>query len=205
MQRAGRGRRDEHRPGAHALESAAVGVVDGRIDGISGLLFGWALLQPRIGLLPGMAISAWERGSQAWPSPQRLAVWTRHAGAVALMGLGAALVPGGNDTLLPGELVTLAPAAVAAYVAMLLGTASMLCLMRLARRRSQDHRGHRAGTRSNATGNGGKGNVRSFATGTKSSCVPGTMMYGTRIYSKRNPSASNSPLNTINSSRRQRS
>ena len=45
--------------------------MDGRIDGIGGLLFGWALLQPRIGLLPGMAISAWERGSLAWPSPQR--------------------------------------------------------------------------------------------------------------------------------------
>ena len=86
-----------------------------------------------IGLLSGMAISAWERGSLAWRWPQRLAVWARHAGGGALMGLGAALVPGGNDTLLLGGLPTLAPAAVAAYVAMLLGIASMLGLMRLAR------------------------------------------------------------------------
>ncbi len=86
-----------------------------------------------IGMLSGMAISAWERGSLTWRWPQRLAVWARHAGGGALMGLGAALVPGGNDTLLLGGLPTLAIAAIAAYVAMLLGIASMLGLMRLVR------------------------------------------------------------------------
>ena len=85
-----------------------------------------------IGLLSGMAISAWERGSLAWRWPQRPAVWARHAAGGALMGLGAVLVPGGNDTLLLSGLPSLAPAALAAYLAMLLGIASMLGLMRLA-------------------------------------------------------------------------
>lgn len=47
------------------------------------------------------------------------------------MGLGAALVPGGNDTLLLGGLPTLAPAALGAYLAMLVGIAFVLWLMRL--------------------------------------------------------------------------
>ena len=86
-----------------------------------------------LGLLAGMLVSALERGSLAWRRPRRLAVWACHAGGGALMGLGAAFVPGGNDTLLLGGLPTLAPAALAAYVAMLMGIASMLWLMRLAR------------------------------------------------------------------------
>jgi len=84
---------------------------------------------PVLGLLAGMLVSTLERGSLAWRQPQRLAVWARHAGGGALMGLGAPLVPGGNDTLLLGGLPTLAPAALAAYVAMLLGIASMLWLL----------------------------------------------------------------------------
>ncbi len=85
-----------------------------------------------LGLLAGMLVSALERGSLAWRQPQRLTGWARHAGGGALMGLGAALVPGGNDTLLLGGLPSLAPAAVAAYVSMVLGIALMLGLMRLA-------------------------------------------------------------------------
>lgn len=86
-----------------------------------------------LGLLAGMLVSAFERSSLTWRWPQRLAVWARHVGGGALMGLGAALVPGGNDTLLLGGLPALAPAALAAYLAMLLGIAATLWLMRLAR------------------------------------------------------------------------
>lgn len=49
------------------------------------------------------------------------------------MGLGAAVVPGGNDTLLLGGLPSLAVGAVGAYLSMLLGIASVLLVMRLAR------------------------------------------------------------------------
>ncbi len=86
-----------------------------------------------LGLLAGMLASALERGSLAWRQPQGLTGWARHASGGALMGLGAALVPGGNDTLLLVGLPSLAPAAVAAYVAMLLGIALVLGLMRMAR------------------------------------------------------------------------
>ena len=47
-----------------------------------------------------------------------------------LMGAGAAMVPGGNDTLLLNALPTLAMQAVGAYVAMLVGITTVLWLMR---------------------------------------------------------------------------
>ncbi len=84
------------------------------------------------GLLAGMVASALERRSVAWRRPARLAGWSRHAGGGALMGLGAALVPGGNDTLLLSGLPTLAMTAFGSYVFMLLGIGAVLWLRRLA-------------------------------------------------------------------------
>ena len=85
-----------------------------------------------LGLLAGMVGSAWQRGSLAWRRPTRPSVWLRHAGGGALMGLGAALAPGGNDTLLLSGLPTLTVVAVGAYAAMLSGIAAVLWAMRLA-------------------------------------------------------------------------
>jgi hypothetical protein len=49
------------------------------------------------------------------------------------MGAGAAMVPGGNDTLLLGSLPTITLAAVGSYLCMLMGIALALWMMRLAR------------------------------------------------------------------------
>jgi hypothetical protein len=47
------------------------------------------------------------------------------------MGLGAALVPGGNDTLILTGLPALSGWAIAAYLALVLGVATALWLQRL--------------------------------------------------------------------------
>lgn len=86
-----------------------------------------------LGLLGGMAVSARQRGSFRWRRPATAGHWLRHAGGGALMGTGAAMVPGGNDTLLLGGLPTMTLAALCAYLAMLLGIALVLGLLRAAR------------------------------------------------------------------------
>lgn len=80
-------------------------------------------------LLFGMTASALHRASIAWRRPRSSTTWWRHATGGLLMGAGAAMVPGGNDTLLLNALPTLAIPAVIAYLAMLLGIASVLWLM----------------------------------------------------------------------------
>lgn len=84
-------------------------------------------------LVGGMAASAWQRGSLRWRRPSRARDWFRHAAGGALMGLGAAMVPGGNDTLLLGGLPAFTSTAALAYLSLLLGIASGLALLRLAR------------------------------------------------------------------------
>lgn len=83
-----------------------------------------------LALLGGMASSAWHRRSLRWRSPASAATWLRHAAGGALMGLGAAIVPGGNDAMLFNGLPTLAPLALLAYAAMLAGIALVLWGMR---------------------------------------------------------------------------
>jgi len=85
-----------------------------------------------LALLAGMLLSAWQRRSLAWRPPQRAGVWLRHLGGGVLMGAGAAMVPGGNDTLLLKALPTLALQAVAAYASLLAGIATVLWAMRRA-------------------------------------------------------------------------
>jgi hypothetical protein len=82
-----------------------------------------------LALLAGMVPSARERDSLALRSwrlggslPQRFAGgW--------LMGVGGALVPGGNDTLLLGAMPSLSMQAVGAYAALLAGIAVTLAVM----------------------------------------------------------------------------
>lgn len=82
------------------------------------------------GLLAGMAASALQRRALAWHAPARLLGWSRHLGGGILMGAGAALIPGGNDTLLLSGLPSATAAAVGAYLCMLLGIAGVLVALR---------------------------------------------------------------------------
>lgn len=84
-------------------------------------------------LVAGMAVSALHRGSVNWRRPSGIGRWLRHGAGGLLMGAGAAMVPGGNDTLLLSSLPTLAWQAAAAYLSLLAGIASVLWLMRRAR------------------------------------------------------------------------
>jgi uncharacterized membrane protein YedE/YeeE len=86
-----------------------------------------------IGLMAGMVLSARLRGAPGWRRPAGAGAWLRHATGGALMGAGAAMVPGGNDTLLLSALPALTAAAAAAYACMLLGIASVIWGMRLMR------------------------------------------------------------------------
>ena len=84
-------------------------------------------------LVAGMVASAWQRGSLRWKHPGSAARWARHGAGGLFMGMGAALVPGGNDTLLLGALPALTSTAALAYASLLVGIASGLMLLRLAR------------------------------------------------------------------------
>jgi hypothetical protein len=76
-----------------------------------------------------MAVSSWQRGAFTWRAPRGRALPGALAGG-AVMGLGAAILPGGNDTLVLIALPTLAPTAVLAYASVLVGVAIPLLLRR---------------------------------------------------------------------------
>jgi hypothetical protein len=82
-----------------------------------------------LALLAGMAVSSWQRRAFAWRLPRARALAAALAGG-ALMGLGAAILPGGNDTLVLIALPTLSPTALLAYAAVLVGVAIPLLLHR---------------------------------------------------------------------------
>ncbi|MGD9835178.1 MAG: YeeE/YedE thiosulfate transporter family protein [Piscinibacter sp.] len=86
-----------------------------------------------IALVGGMAASALQRGSVAWRRPSGPGGWLRHGAGGVLMGAGAAMVPGGNDTLLLNGLPTLALQAATSYLSLLVGIATVLWLMRRTR------------------------------------------------------------------------
>ena len=81
-------------------------------------------------LFCGMFLSAWQRGSLRlrW---RRIQTWPRHLIGGTLMGAGAVLIPGGNDTLILDSLPGLSPHAIPAFVALLCGIGVTLLLMRL--------------------------------------------------------------------------
>ncbi len=88
----------------------------------------WALF---LFLIAGMFLSAWQRQHFRLVWRPDLG-WTWNLIGGCLMGLGAAMVPGGNDVLLLHGIPTLSPHALPAFGAMLLGIAMTLGLMRLA-------------------------------------------------------------------------
>jgi len=83
-----------------------------------------------LALLGGMILSAWQRGSLRlrW---RRIKAWPRHLMGGTLMGAGAVLIPGGNDTLILKSLPGLSPHAIPAFAALLFGICATLLLMRL--------------------------------------------------------------------------
>ena len=83
-----------------------------------------------LALLCGMILSAWQRGSLRlrW---RRIQAWPRHLMGGALMGAGAVLIPGGNDTLILKSLPGMSPHAIPAFAALLFGICATLLLMRL--------------------------------------------------------------------------
>ena len=86
----------------------------------------WILL---LAVLSGMLVSSIQRRSfrlDARPRPD----WLRHIGGGALMGMGTALAPGGNDVLVLYAIPVLSPHALPAFAAMALGVVVGLFAMR---------------------------------------------------------------------------
>jgi len=86
----------------------------------------WLLLSAMIG---GMLLSTVQRGSFRLDlTPRRR--WLRNAMGGLLMGVGTAVTPGGNDTLVLYGIPTLSPHALPTFIAMLLGIGLGLLVMR---------------------------------------------------------------------------
>jgi len=99
--------------------------------GMTPAMGGKALLA--IALVAGMWVSSVQRQSFALRLPRRREFFACLSGGL-LMGLGAALLPGGNDTLLLTALPSLSIVALASYAALLAGIASALLVLRRARK-----------------------------------------------------------------------
>ena len=83
-----------------------------------------------LALFGGMLLSAWQRGSLRlrW---RRIPAWPRHLVGGTLMGVGAVLIPGGNDTLMLKSLPGFSPHAIPTFIALLCGIGITLLFMRL--------------------------------------------------------------------------
>lgn len=83
-----------------------------------------------LALFCGMCLSAWQRGSLRlrWKT---IPAWPRHPIGGVFMGVGAVLIPGGNDTLLLKILPGLSPHAIPSFAALIFGIAVTLLFMRL--------------------------------------------------------------------------
>jgi uncharacterized membrane protein YedE/YeeE len=86
----------------------------------------WILFAAMLG---GMITSTLQRRSFHFAWRPSLA-WLRNFGGGTLMGVGAVLIPGGNDTLILHGIPTNSPNALPAYIAMLAGIAIALVVMR---------------------------------------------------------------------------
>lgn len=86
----------------------------------------WVLLLAALG---GMLLSTVQRGSFRLDWRPRW-MWLRNVCGGLLMGLGIALIPGGNDALVLYGIPSLSPHALPAFLAMLLGIALGLFVMR---------------------------------------------------------------------------
>ena len=85
-----------------------------------------------VAVFAGMVLSSWTRGSfrLRWRGE-----WPRHFFAGLLMGIGGAIVPGGNDELILRAIPALSPHALPAYLALLAGITCALLALRIARRK----------------------------------------------------------------------
>ncbi len=83
-----------------------------------------------LAVIVGALLSAWQRRSFKLEY-QLSRAWLPHLLGGTLMGLGAAMTPGGNDVLIFHSIPSLSPHALPAYGAMLLGIAVVLLLVRL--------------------------------------------------------------------------
>ncbi len=86
-------------------------------------------------LLFGMIVSAIQRGSFRLRARPRLS-WLRNLFGGGLIGAGVVMIPGGNDVLLLHGIPNLSPHAAPAYVAMVLGIATVLICLHVSGRRS---------------------------------------------------------------------
>lgn len=103
------------------------GMVDRSHPGDAALLTFGALF---VALLAGASLSAWLRGRPRlrWrPSP----AWNGNLAGGYLMGLGAALAPGGNDVLILHAIPSFSPHALPTYASMIAGIMLVLVPMRL--------------------------------------------------------------------------
>jgi hypothetical protein len=85
-----------------------------------------------LALFLGMVLSSWQRGSVRL-STQPLRNGLRHLTGGLMMGLGGAVIPGGNDTLILKGIPTFSPEALMVYLSLIAGVASVLLLMRAVR------------------------------------------------------------------------
>ena len=85
-------------------------------------------------LLAGMVLSSKLRGGFA-PRMQLAGVWRQRLAGGCCMGIGGALLPGGNDTLVLGVIPALSLHGLTAYAALLAGVAIVLSLQDIARTR----------------------------------------------------------------------
>jgi len=83
-------------------------------------------------LFGGMLFSAWQRGT--WQGRKSSRGWGLSLTGGTLMGIGGALIPGGNDTLLLRLIPALAPNSLYTYLMLILGVASGWLLQRRLRR-----------------------------------------------------------------------
>lgn len=102
-----------------------VGPVDGGAGQVSATMLWWLFLALITGVLASAVIN--RRFVLAW-RPQT--GWPGYFWGGILMGLGAALVPGGNDVLLLNTIPGLSPHALPAYLAMLGGIGIALIMMK---------------------------------------------------------------------------
>ena len=86
----------------------------------------WLIL---VAVLLGMLASTLQRGSFRLDWRPRV-LWLRNLAGGALMGLGVALAPGGNDTLVLYSLPSLSPHALPAFAALIVGVVAGLLFMR---------------------------------------------------------------------------
>lgn len=90
----------------------------------------WLLLGLFLAMIAGMSLSSWQRGGfhLKWRGGRS----HRFCGGL-LMGLGGALIPGGNDELILRAIPALSPHALPAYIALLAGVTCALGWLRFLR------------------------------------------------------------------------